>query len=99
MRTAHRFPQNTGYTFPVFRSGQRFEKSGRQRSTGQGMAHEIAKLLLEHAGIFLERAEAIKSAIALGMPLVEIEEYLDWLDQVRPRKPVEGLHPDRPEGL
>ena len=43
---------------------------------------------------FLERTEAIKSAVALGMPLNEIEEYLDWLDSVRnsnqtakPRKP------------
>ncbi len=61
---------------------------------GLGMAHEIAKLLLEHAETFLERTEAIKSALSLGMPLSEIEEYLDWLDAVRnqnqeskPRKP------------
>lgn len=58
------------------------------------MAHEIAKLLLEHAETFLERTEAIKSAVSLGMPLSEIEDYLDWLDTVRkaeqptkPRKP------------
>lgn len=44
------------------------------------MAHEIAKLLLEHAGTFLERREAIRVAISLGMPLHEIEEYLDWHD-------------------
>jgi len=48
------------------------------------MAHEIAKLMLEHAESFLDRQEAIKSAMALGMPLNEIEEYLDWLDQTRP---------------
>ena len=47
------------------------------------MAHEIAKLLLEHAETFLERTESIKSALSLGMPLGEIEEYLDWLDSVR----------------
>ena len=47
------------------------------------MSHEIAKLLLEHAETFLERTEAIKSAVALGMPLADIEEYLDWLDTVR----------------
>jgi DNA-binding transcriptional MerR regulator len=47
------------------------------------MSHEIAKLLLEHAETFLERTEAIKSALTLGMPLTEIEEYLDWLDAVR----------------
>lgn len=50
---------------------------------GRGMSHEIAKLLLEHAETFLERTEAIKSALGLGMPLHEIEEYLDWLDTVR----------------
>jgi hypothetical protein len=47
------------------------------------MAHEVAKLLLEHAGTFLERTEAIKAAINLGMPLAEIEAYLDWLDLIR----------------
>ena len=47
------------------------------------MAHEIAKLLLEHADTFLERTEAVKSAQALGMPLNQIEEYLDWMDLVR----------------
>jgi hypothetical protein len=53
------------------------------------MAHEIAKLLLEHAGTFLERAEAVRVAISLGMPLDIIEEYLDWLDATRgpPRDP------------
>lgn len=49
------------------------------------MAHEIAKLTLEHAGTFLERTEAIKVAFSLGMPLHEIEAYLDWLDVVRVR--------------
>ena len=44
------------------------------------MAHEIAKLLLEQADSFLKRQEAIKEALDLGMPLREIEEYLDWLD-------------------
>ena len=48
-----------------------------------GMAYEIAKLLLEHAGTFLERTEAVETAISMGMPLHEIEEYLDWLDAVR----------------
>lgn len=53
------------------------------------MAHEIAKLLLEHADTFLKRTEAVKSALALGMPLNEIEEYLDWVDLIRqqPRSP------------
>ena len=50
------------------------------------MAHEIAKLLLEHAGTFLARQEAIQSALYLGMPLNEIEQYLDWLDTVRPQR-------------
>lgn len=47
------------------------------------MAHEIAKLLLEHAGTFLERSEAIKTAMQMGMPLDEIEQFLDWLDATR----------------
>lgn len=47
------------------------------------MAHEIAKLLLEHAGTFLERSEAIKTAMSMGMPLDEIERFLDWLDATR----------------
>jgi hypothetical protein len=47
------------------------------------MAHEIAKLLLEHAGTFLERSEAVKTALELGMPLDDIQSYLDWLDAVR----------------
>ena len=47
------------------------------------MVHEIAKLMLEHAGTFLERTEAIRTAISLGMPLGEIEAYLDWLDATR----------------
>jgi hypothetical protein len=46
------------------------------------LAHEIAKLLLEKAGTFLERKDAIESALKLGMPLREIEEYLDWLDSI-----------------
>jgi hypothetical protein len=44
------------------------------------MAHEIAKLLLEKAGTVLERTEAVRTALSLGMPLYEIESYLDWLD-------------------
>lgn len=47
------------------------------------MTHDIAKLLLAHAGTFLERKEAIKTALGLGMPLHEIEQYLDWLDANR----------------
>ena len=49
------------------------------------MSHEIAKLLLEHAETFLERTEAIKAALSLGMPLNEIQDYLDWLDALRGR--------------
>ena len=47
------------------------------------MGHDIAKLLLQHAGSFVERDEAIKTAINLGMPLHEIQDYLDWLDRTR----------------
>jgi hypothetical protein len=47
------------------------------------MSHEIAKLLLEKAGTFLQRTQAVQTALSLGMPLREIEQYLDWLDNVR----------------
>ncbi|MBN2579999.1 MAG: hypothetical protein JXB10_13505 [Pirellulales bacterium] len=45
------------------------------------MAHEHAKLLLEQAKNFGQRAEAVRQAMGMGMPLSEIEQYLDWLDQ------------------
>ena len=48
---------------------------------GSGGTHQVAKLLLEHANSIVDREEAVKSAMALGMPLHEIEDYLDWLDQ------------------
>ena len=44
------------------------------------MAHEIARLLLEHCGTALERETAIDAALSMGMTLQEIEEYFDWLD-------------------
>jgi hypothetical protein len=47
------------------------------------MSHEIAKLLLEHAETFLERTEAVKAALSLGMPLNEVQDYLDWLEALR----------------
>jgi DNA-binding transcriptional MerR regulator len=47
------------------------------------MAHEIAKLLLEQAQSFLDREETVRTALRLGMPLNEIQQYLDWLEQVR----------------
>ena len=49
------------------------------------MAHQIAKLLLEHADTFLKRTEAVETALQMGMPLHEIEEYLDWTASIRPQ--------------
>ena len=46
-------------------------------------AHQMAKLVLRRAGTVLQRYEAIKTADRLGMPLGEIEAYLDWLDFTR----------------
>jgi DNA-binding transcriptional MerR regulator len=60
------------------------------------MAHEIAKLLLEHAGTFLERSEAIRTAMSMGMPLDEIERFLDWLDASR--GPVKQDQNEPPKG-
>ena len=61
------------------------------------MAHEIAKLLLEHADTFLKRTEAVKSAMELGMPLAEIEEYLDWVALVRSQAAPSQQSPDSPK--
>jgi hypothetical protein len=47
------------------------------------MGHEKAKDLLLRAHTFSERTEAVKAALALGMPLREIEQYLDWLDHAK----------------
>jgi hypothetical protein len=51
------------------------------------MAYENAKFSLARARTALERTEAIRAAIFQGMPVNEIEEYLDWLDTVRPLPP------------
>jgi len=56
------------------------------------MAHEIAKLVLEKAGTFLERTEAVRTALSLGMSLQEIESYLDWLDNMRSMAGTEPGH-------
>ena len=47
------------------------------------MAHKIAKLILERAPTPEARVEAVKTALQMGMPLNQIEEYLDWLDMMR----------------
>jgi len=47
------------------------------------MANEKAKLLLESASNYLERISAVQSALQLGMPMEEIEDYLDWLRLLR----------------
>lgn len=62
-------------------------KQARRGEQGALMAHEIAKLLLEKAGTFLQRTQAIEAALQLGMPLHEIEDYLDWLDSMGPPSP------------
>jgi hypothetical protein len=62
----------------------------------QSMAYETAKLMLRQAGTFQARAEAIKIALSSGMPLSEIEEYLDWLDATGPplqEEPPEEVEP------
>jgi hypothetical protein len=50
----------------------------------RGPSHEAAKLLLEQAETFRARMEAVHAAAQLGMPLDEIEAYLDWLDACDP---------------
>ena len=41
---------------------------------------EFAKVLLRHADELLDRSDAVNAAFRLGMPLHEIEAYLDSLD-------------------
>jgi hypothetical protein len=55
------------------------------------MVHQGAKETLLRAGTPPERAKAVRAAIASGMPLVEIEEFLDYLDATK--KPGEGPAP------
>ena len=50
------------------------------------MVHEIARLVLEQADTFLSRQDAIKTALDWGMPLHEIEDYLDWLDIIQSKQ-------------
>ena len=57
------------------------------------MANENAKLLLEQAKTFSQRAEAVRLAMRLGMPLSEIEQYLDWLDHRNPPQEGAGEEP------
>ena len=50
-------------------------------------------------GTFLDREEAVRSALSLGMPLNEIEAYLDWADSIRPDSSLsspKGGDADRP---
>lgn len=49
------------------------------------MTHEIARLRLEQAGTFRERTEAVEAALCVGMPLWQIEQYLDLADAAEPR--------------
>jgi len=53
------------------------------------MNHATAKGMLQRAATPRERIEAVEGAQSLGMPLGEIEEYLDWID---------GLELDDQEG-
>jgi len=50
------------------------------------MANEKAKLLLENSSDYFERISAIQSALQLGMPMEEIEDYLDWLRLLKAEK-------------
>ena len=45
------------------------------------MAYEDSKRLLAQAETYGQRSEAIRHAVGEGMPLWEIEQFSDWLDQ------------------
>src|SRR5688572_13814890 len=80
---AMREPAGDGRRYSILGRVDRSHDEARRPQRDPVMAHEIAKLLLEKAGTFLQRTQAIEAAMQLGMPLTEIEEYLDWLDAVR----------------
>lgn len=44
------------------------------------MSYEAEKDLLEKATTTGERVQAVEDALAVGMPLSLIEEFLDWLE-------------------
>ena len=46
------------------------------------MSHDDAKRLLRQAATFDQRVEAVRKAFELGMPLWDIEEFLDWIDRL-----------------
>jgi len=50
-----------------------------------GAARDIAELTLACAADSSERTSAVRIAMALGVPLNQIQEYLDWLDSQDPR--------------
>ena len=48
----------------------------------------------------LERTEAVRTALSLGMSLQEIEDYLDWLDNMRSATEAEpNCDPETRRGL
>jgi hypothetical protein len=51
------------------------------------VAYEDIKLLLAQAATVAERTEAIRAAISQGIPINQIEEYLDWFDTVHSLPP------------
>lgn len=59
------------------------------------MGYELPKRLLRQASTFELRQKAIRAAMGLGMPLSEIEEYLDWLDTQPQSEPPPANQPNR----
>ena len=64
-------PSKEGVPFPAQHSPSNCDSA---------TTHQMAKLLLRRAGTLLQRYEAVSTAESLGMPLGEIEAYLDGLD-------------------
>jgi DNA-binding transcriptional MerR regulator len=58
------------------------------------MSHCNAKQVLTQANGIQERQSAIESAMKLGMPIDEIERYLDWLDS-NPKQTGHAQHAPR----
>ena len=65
------------------------------------MAHERAKETLRRAATFSERTDAVRAAIAAGMPLAAIEDFLDDLDVTKKpgETPVSSLQRAAPSAV
>ncbi len=59
------------------------DRRAQMRRQGGIVSVDEARLLLSQAETYGDRRNAVAKALASGMPLHEIEEFLDWVDATR----------------